>query len=312
MQDTFAQGIQRRFWFLSSPRERRAFFLAMLFISPWIIRFITLTAYPFFASLYFSMTDYDIFSPPRYIGLGNYVRIFTDDPLFYKSLYNTIYYAFFSLSLTTVLALTIAMMLNMDVGFRPVYRTIYYLPSVTPTVASTLLWMWLFNPIYGPVSLGLQLLGINPPAWFSDPAWAKPTLILLSLWGMGGTIVIYLAGLQDVPVSLLEAAELDGANWWQRIRNVTIPMISPVIFFNVMTGLIGSFQYFTEAFVMSGGTGGPADATMMYSLNLYLSAFRYFKMGYASALAWVLFLMILLISFIVWKLTGRHVYYGGG
>ena len=204
------------------------------------------------------------------------------------------------------------MMLNMNVGFRPVYRTIYYLPSITPTVASTLLWMWLFNPIYGPVSLGLQMLGINPPAWFSDPDWAKPTLILLSLWGMGGTIILYLAGLQDVPISLLEAAELDGANWWQKIRRVTIPMISPVIFFNVMTGLIGSFQYFTEAFVMSGGTGGPADATMMYSLNLYLAAFRYFKMGYASALAWVLFLLILLVSFIVWKLTGRHVYYGGG
>ena len=312
MQSTLDMSTKPKRRLFASPQERRSFLLAMLFISPWIVRFITLTAYPFFASLYFSMTTYDIFTPPRFVGLSNYITAFTDDPLFYIALYNTVYYAFFSLSLTTVLALTIAMMLNMDVGFRPVYRTIYYLPSVTPMVASTLLWMWLFNPIYGPVSLGLQMMGINPPSWFSDPAWAKPTLILLSLWGMGQTIVLYLAGLQDVPTSLLEAAELDGANWWQKIRNVTIPLISPVIFFNVMTGLIGSFQYFTQAFVMSGGTGGPADATMMYSLHLYLSAFRYFKMGYASALAWVLFIIILGISYVVFKITGRHVYYGGG
>ena len=297
---------------IAQPKQRRALMVGLLFVSPWLINFVFFIIYPFFASLYYSFMSYDVFNPPNYVGFENYSLLFTSDPIFYTALYNTLYFAFFSLTLGTVSAITIAMMLNIRIRGLSFYRTIYYLPSVTPAVAQTILWLWLFNPVYGPINLFIEGVGLRAPSWLSDPAWTKPTLIILSLWNIGGSIVIYLAGLQDVPRSLLEAAELDGANWLRKIRNVTIPMISPVIFFNVVTGLIGVLQYFTQAYIISGGTGGPADSTMFYTLYLFRSAFYSFKMGYASAMAWVLFLLILVLTMIVWRGSERFVYYEGG
>jgi multiple sugar transport system permease protein len=291
-------------------RTRRNLILGLLFVSPWLVNLVGLIAYPFFASLYYSFTYYNVFQPPDFIGLDNYRVLFTEDKLFWISLYNTIYFTVFSIGGGTVLAIVIAMLLNMSVQFRSVYRTIYYLPSVTPAVSNAVLWLWLFNPLYGPINTVLKFLHLPAPSWLGDPAWAKPALILMSFWGLGQAIIIYLASLQDVPRELMEAAGLDGANWWQRTRSVTLPLISPVIFFNVVTGLIGAFQYFTEAYVMT--EGGPGDATLFYGLYLYNSAFRYFKMGYASALAWILFLVILLITLLTFRISRRHVYYSGG
>lgn len=289
---------------------RRGLLLGLLFISPWLVNLVGLIFYPFFASLYYSFTYYNVFQPPNFIGWDNYRILLFDDKLFWISLYNTAYFTFFSIGGGTILAIVIAMMLNMSVQFRPVYRTIYYLPSVTPAVSNAVLWLWLFNPLYGPINTILKFLHIPPPSWLGDPAWAKAALVIMSFWGLGQAIIIYLASLQDVPRELTEASELDGANWWQRTAQVTLPLISPVIFFNVITGLIGSFQYFTEAYIMT--QGGPGDATLFYGLYLYNSAFRYFKMGYASALAWILFLVILGITLLTFRVSRRHVYYSGG
>jgi multiple sugar transport system permease protein len=291
-------------------QTRQGLLLGLLFISPWIVNALVLQIYPFFASVYYSMTHYNVFQPAKFIGLENYRVMFFEDKLFWISLYNTIYFTVFSIGGGTVLAILIAMLLNMNVQFRPVYRTIYYLPTVTPTVANAVLWLWLFNPLYGPINAALKAVGLPAPSWLGDPAMAKPALIIMSLWGIGQAMIIYLASLQDVPRELMEASELDGANWVQRTWSVTLPLISPVIFFNVVTGMIGSFQYFAEAYVMT--DGGPGDATLFYGLYLYDSAFGYFKMGYASALAWVLFLLILVVTYLMFRFSRRHVHYQGG
>lgn len=290
-------------------QTRASLWLGLLFISPWLFNFFALTLYPFFASFYYSLTYYNVFKPPLFVGLDNYRDLFADK-LFWLSLYNTAYYTVFSISLGTVLAIVIAMLLNMKVEFRPLYRTIYYLPSVTPAVANAIVWAWLFNPLYGPINAVLSMLNIPAPSWFGDPAWSKPALIIIGFWGLGQAIVIYLASLQDVPRELIEAADLDGASRLQKIWSVTLPLISPVILFNVITGLIGAFQYFTEAYVLT--QGGPADSTLFYGLYLYNSAFRYFKMGYASALAWILFLIIMLITLLTFRVSRNRVHYMGG
>lgn len=293
-----------------TPATKRGLFFGLLFISPWIIQFLALTLYPFVASLYYSLTIYNVFADPVFVGFQNYRGLFTEDPRFTKALYNTLYFTVASVGGGTVIAIVIAMMLNMKIQGRSIYRTIYYLPSVTPAVATAILWLWLFNPLVGPVNAFIRNLGLPAPNWFNDPAWAKPALIIMSYWGLGGPIIIYLAGLQDIPRELLEAAEIDGANWLQRIRHITLPLLSSIIFFNTITGLIGAFQYFTQAYVMT--QGGPADATLFYGLYLYQSGFQYFKVGYASALAWILFLIILGATLLVFKVSGRYVYYAGG
>jgi len=192
-----------------------------------------------------------------------------------------------------------------------IWRTIFYLPSITPVVATSLVWLWMFNPRAGVINFVLSLVGIDGPGWLGSPVWSKPALILMSLWGVGGAVVIYLAALQDVPRELVEASQLDGANVPKQIWHVTLPMISPVILFNVITGLIGAFQFFTEVHVMTGGSGSPADSTMMMSIYLWQSAFRFFKMGYASAQAWVLFVIIVVFTVIMFRVSGKVVYYGG-
>jgi multiple sugar transport system permease protein len=281
----------------------------LLFISPWLIGFLCFTLFPFVASLYFSFCDYDILSPPHWIGLANYRELVTDDPYFTKALANTLYYTLFAVPLGILFSVGIALLLNMKVVAVPVYRTVYYLPSIVPVVATSVLWMWLLNPQYGLVNAALGALHLPEPGWISDPSWSKPSLVLMSLWGVGSSIVIYLAGLQDVPAELYEAAEIDGAGPWQRVRFVTLPLLSPVIFFNLVMGLIGSMQYFTQAYVMT--QGGPVDSTLFYSLYLFRRAFTYLDMGYASAMAWLLFVLIMFLTVFTFKTASRWVHYAG-
>jgi multiple sugar transport system permease protein len=281
----------------------------LLFISPYLIGFLCFTAYPLGASLYYSTTNYNILKAPEFIGLHNYIKLLIDDPLFWISLKNTIYYALFAVPLTTIFALTVAILLNTKVPGLSIFRTVYYLPSIVPTVASSIIWILLLNPQFGIVNTVIRFLGFQAPGWLADPAWSKPALIMMALWGTGSTIVIYLASLQDVPTHLVEAAILDGANSFQRFLNVTIPMISPAILFNVIMGLISSFQVFTNAYVMTGG--GPNNSTLFYALYLYRNAFQYIKMGYASAMAWLLLVLTLLLTLLVMRSSARMVYYGG-
>jgi multiple sugar transport system permease protein len=290
--------------------ERRNLATGLLFISPWIIGFVAFRVVPFILSLYYSFTFYPILESPKWIGLANYRNLWNDSR-FMSALYNTAYYAFFAVPLGAIVGILLAMLLNLKVKGLSVFRTIYFLPSITPVVATALVWLWMFNPRGGIINYVLSLVGIRGPGWLGSPEWAKPALILMSLWGVGGAVVIYLAALQDVPRELTEASQLDGANTWQQIRNVTLPMISPVILFNVIVGLIGAFQFFTEVHVMTGGSGSPADSTLMMSIYLWQSAFQFFKMGYASAQAWVLFLIIVVFTIIMFRVSGRAVYYGG-
>lgn len=291
-------------------KQRHRLLTGLLFIGPWIVGFTLFQVYPFFASLYFSFTFYPALEVPKFIGLGNFVKL-AQDPRFLNALYNSFYYAIFAVPLATLAGIFLAMLLNMRVRGLSVFRTIYYLPSITPVVATSLVWLWMFNPRNGIINFLLELVGIRGPGWLGSPVWAKPALILMSLWGVGGAVVIYLAALQDVPRELVEAAQLDGANGLQQIRHVTLPMISPIILFNVITGLIGAFQFFTEVHVMTGGSGSPADSTMMMSIYLWQTAFRFFNMGYASAQAWVLFIIVIIFTAVLFKVSGRLVYYGG-
>lgn len=293
-----------------SRRDRRALLTGLLFISPWVVGFLAFRVFPFLASLYYSFTFYPVLETPRWIGLQNFSRLF-DDPRFLTSLYNSMYYAVFAVPLGAIAGILLALLLNMKVRGLSAFRTIFYLPSITPVVATAIVWLWMFNPRNGIVNYVLALVGIRGPGWLGSPEWAKPALILMSLWGVGGAVVIYLAALQDVPRELVEAAHLDGANTAQRIWYVTLPMISPVILFNVITGLIAAFQFFTEVHVMTGGSGRPADSTLMMSIYLWQTAFQFFKMGYASAQAWFMFLIIVIFTMILFRVSGRLVYYGG-
>ncbi|RIK40433.1 MAG: ABC transporter permease [Chloroflexi bacterium] len=291
-------------------RTRRQLLKGLFFISPWIIGFCAFSLYPILASFYYSLTSYTVLRAPRFIGLSNYQTMFFEDNLFWVSLYNTIYYTIGAVGLGTVAAIAMALMLNMKISGQAIYRTIFYLPSITPVVAASIVWLWIFNSQYGMANSVLRIFGVAPIGWLSSPTWSKPSLILMAVWGLGGAIVIYLAGLQDVPAELYEAAQIDGANGWQQIRNITLPMLTPVILFNVVTGLIGAFQYFTQAYIMT--NGGPGDTTLMYSLYLYRTAFEFFKMGYGSALAWFLLLVILGCTYLILRTSGEWVYYAGG
>ena len=281
---------------------------AYLFLLPWIAGFLLFLVGPLAASLYFSVTQYNILLPPQPVGTANFMTLFTDDPLFLKSLRVTAVYTFVSVPLTVVAGYLIALLLNQKVRGLSVWRTIFYLPAVVSGVAVAVMWLWVFHPDAGIVNSFLWPLGIEGPRWFSDPDWALGTLILTSLWGVGGGMVIYLAGMQGVPTHLYEACELDGAGAWRRFLHVTLPMTTPVIFFNLLMGIIGSWQVFTNAFVIT--SGGPANSTLFYVLYLYRQGWEYFRMGYASALAWVLFFIILFFTLMVFRSSG-WVYYEG-
>jgi multiple sugar transport system permease protein len=290
------------------PKTRRLL-LGLLFTSPFTIGFLGLTIIPVAASLYYSFTRYAILTPPKWIGLGNYATLFTRDDLFYKSLSNTAYYSLMAVPLGLLMSFILALALNVKVRGMAAYRTIYFLPTLVPSVALAILWLWLFNAQYGLINSALNLVGLPSIGWVTDPKTAMPSLVIMSLWTVGQTVIIFLAGLQDVPVHLYEAAEIDGAGTMAKVYYVTIPMLTPVILFNLLTGIIGSFQTFTQAYIMT--NGGPANATLFYVLYLYRNGFQYIKMGYASALAWILFLIILALTVIVLRTSRGWVYYGG-
>lgn len=296
-----------------------------LFISPWLIGFILFTIGPMLASLYFSFTDYDVVNPPTWVGLANYEKIFSGipdairtqsseplgDPLFWKSLQVTLYFAMMALPLGLIVSFVLAILLNQKIPGVNLWRTIYFLPSVIAGVAVTILWVRIFNPRIGILNSILDIFGINGPGWLTSPDWAVPALVIMSLWAIGGGMIIYLAGLQGVPTDLYDAAKVDGANLFQRFRNITLPMMTPVIFYELVLSLIATFQYFTEAYVASNGTGGPVRSTLFYNLYLYQNAFKYFDMGYASSMAWILFIVVLVLTILVFRSSEYWVFYEG-
>jgi len=293
-----------------SPRTLRNLLTGLAFISPWILGFLAFTIYPISSAIYYSFTNYDIVTAPRFIGLENFRVIFTEDARFPTSVYNTFYYATLAIPLSLLVSLLVAMLLNLKVRGMAFFRTVFYLPSIVPDIASALLWSWILNTQFGLLNQTLKSLGLTPVGWLTNPAMTKPSLVLISLWTFGGSMVIFLAALQDIPQHLYEAAEIDGASALQKTLNITIPMITPTIFFNLVMGIIGATQYFTTAFVMLGA--GPLDSARFYMFHLYVNAFRYFKMGYASALSLLLFIFVLTLTLILWRTSGRWVYYERG
>lgn len=282
---------------------------ALLFALPWFIGFSVFLLYPLLASIYYSFCDYSVLRPPVWLGSDNYVGLWNDE-VFWTALKNTFFYAIFALPLSALCALTLALLLNTKVRGMTFYRTIFFIPSLVPMVSLAVLWLWVFNGEYGVLNEFLRHMGVqHPPNWLTDTNWSKPALILMGMWGVGNAMVIYLAGLQDVPQHLYEAAELDGANGWAKIRHVTLPMISPVILFNIVMGIIGTLQIFTVPYVMF-PNGSPARSTYFYTMYLFDNAFVYHKMGYACAMGWIMFLIILVLTMLSLKLSERHVHYG--
>ncbi len=288
-------------------REYIAFYL---FASPWIIGLLVFTNGPMVSSLYLSFTDYAVITAPRWVGLDNYVHMLTDDPLVWQALRVTGLYCLGAIPLALLVSFILALLLKQQVYGVRLFRTIYYLPSIISGVPVALLWMWILNPEFGLMNNFLRLFGVEGPKWLFSTTWAVPSFVLMSLWGLGVPMVTFLAGLQNIPVHLYEAAEIDGAGVISQFRHVTLPMMSPVILFNIIAGIIDSFQTFTPAFLMT--NGGPANASLFFGLYLYNNAFKWFKMGYASALAWMMFLVILLLSGLVFRSSIRWVYYEGG
>lgn len=281
-----------------------------LFISPWLIGFLFFTAWPFVRSIYLSFTRYDIVSEPKWVGAANYKMLVTNDPLFWQSAWVTIKYASISVPLSIIIGVLLALLLNANVKGIALFRTFFYVPSIVPTVATSVLFIWILNPNIGLVNRLLALVGIQGPSWLNTAPWAFYSFVLMSLWGVGGSMVIYLAGLKDIPAYLYEAATIDGASPFRKMRHITLPMMTPVIFFNLVMGIIGAFQYFTQAYVMT-PNGGPQQSTYAYSLYLYNRAWTYLDMGYASAMAWILFVVIAVLTATVFRTQRRWVHYGG-
>jgi len=281
-----------------------------LFAAPWLIGFLIFTLYAIGSVVYFSFTKFPLFKPPEWIGLENYKELFLVDPLFKVALYNTFYYVVLSVPLGLLFAFLLALFLNQKIKGRTWFRITFYMPSIVPIVATSVIWMWIFNPNFGLLNWFLGLLRIPGPSWLGSIEWAKPALILMHFWGVGGSMVIFLAGLQDIPEQLYEAASIDGAGRVRKLIFITIPMMTPTILFNLVMGIIWGFQTFAQAFVMT--RGGPGNATLFYALYLYMTAFEYLKMGYASSQAIVFFFIILIVTAIVMRSSGRWVYYGQG
>lgn len=287
--------------------RRRDARIGILFATPWILGFTILMAYPLISSLVTSFTNFSVLRPAKWIGVENYRELSTDG-VFLTSLQNTLLYTLGAVPLGTVLAIALAMLLNSNVRGIPVYRTLMFLPTLVPMVAQATLFLWVFNGDHGLLNAALRAGQMSPPNWLGDPTWAKWTLVMIAVWGCGQAMLIYLAGLQDVPISLYEAADLDGAKSWSKTWHITLPMISPVILFNVIMGIIGSVQVFAVPQVMFPG-GAPARSTYMFAMYLYDNAFLYQRMGYASAMGWIMFLVILGLTLVALRLSERHVHY---
>ncbi len=282
-----------------------------IFLIPWLLGLLIFILGPILASAYFSFQEYDVVSPPRFIGLENYIRAFTADKQFWPSLWRTLYYSLIVVPVGLVGSLLLAILLNQGVRGTNVFRTLFFLPHLTPAVALAVLWIWLFQPTIGPINAALGAVGIPGPGWLQSKDWALPALIIISLWaGIGGnTMLIFLAGLQGVPRELYEASEIDGAGRWAKFRNVTLPLISPTMLFNLILGIIGALKVFTLAFVAT--SGGPSYATWFYALHIYRQSFEYFRMGYGSALAWIFVVVLMIFTYIQLVSSRRWVYYAG-
>jgi multiple sugar transport system permease protein len=301
------QATRRR----SAVARQEAIF-AYVFLLPWIVGFVCFVAGPILASLYLSLNRYNIVEPPEWVGLGNFIQAFTQDPLFWGSIAKTFIYAAVVVPTGVGGALLVAVLLNQSLRFTSFYRTIFFLPHLTPFVAAVFIWSWLLNPQFGLINEILwRVARIQGPGWFGSPDWAMPALILIAFWAIigGDMMLIFLAGLQGVPRELYEVASLDGANAWYRFWHITVPMISPTLFFNSVLSVIGALQTFTTAFVAT--QGGPSYATYFYALHIYNTAFSYTEMGYASALAWIFFVVLVSFTYIQFRASTRWVYYAG-
>jgi multiple sugar transport system permease protein len=282
----------------------------VLLALPAIIGFVAFTLAPMIASLVISLTDWTIGGKPSFVGLANYKRMFTADDSFYKSLWATLYYTLGAVPLLLIVAFAVALLLNQPVRGQAAFRVIYYLPAIVPIVANSMLWIWLFNPDFGLLNTITEKAGLPRSQWIFDESTAIPSLILMSVWGFGNVAVIFLAGLQGVPRQLYEAISVDGGGTWRRFRHITLPMMTPTIFYSLVTGVIGALQVFVQAAVMT--EGGPNDSTLFYIYYLYRTAFTNNEMGYASALAWILFLVIMAVTVVLFRNSSRWVYYEAG
>lgn len=292
----------------------------LLFVSPWIIGFLAFYLYPILQSCYYSFTDFNVFQTPKFIGLKNYRDLFMGTPsdLFFKSLYNTLYMTIFGTFTGIAFGLLMALLLNMKVKALSLYRTAFYIPSIVPQIASVILWLWILNSRNGFLNALLKTVGLPQPNWMQDPALTKLSLLMITAWSSGTIMIIFLAALQDVPRSLYEASEIDGAGVLRKFWNITMPGLSPVILYQLIMGVIFNFQDFTRPYLITssnGGlnmvSGGPENSLLFYSLYLFHNGFVYFKMGLASAMAWILFLIVALVSWLILKFSDRWVVYGG-
>ncbi|NBD25417.1 carbohydrate ABC transporter permease [Paenibacillus glycinis] len=295
----------------TTSRERKALFYGLLFTSPAILGFLIFTLGPMVASFYLSLTDYNVFKDKTaFIGFANYAKLFTgEDELFYQSLGTTFYFVVLRVPAVIVISFVLALLLNMNVKGRSVFRTIIYLPSIVPAVASSMIWLWLLNPDLGLVNTMLRGLHLPTSNWLFGESSVIPSIVLTTLWGIGGTVIIFLAGLSGIPKQYYEAIDVDGGGWYHKLRHITIPMVTPTIFFNTIMTIIGSFQVFSEAYILT--QGGPNNKSLFFVFYLWRTAFRDTEMGYASALAWVLFVIILFFTFIVFKTSKSWVHYEG-
>ncbi len=305
----------RHIW--QRPLQLREAIDGYIFILPWLLGLLIFTMGPFVAGLLFSLADFDVLTPPRFVGLGNYRAILTSDPKFWLAVYNTAWYVGVSILPGVALGLLLAILLNQKVRGITVFRTFFYMPSIVPSVASVALFIYILHDRFGLLNEFLyQTFGIVGPHWLTSPEWSKPSLVIWSLWGIGGGMIIYLAGLQGIPEALYEAASIDGAGAIRRFRSITIPMVSPTIFFVLTMGIIGSFQIFTPVFLLGGtnygqAAAGPMDSLLFWVVYIYNQGFFYFRMGYASALSWLLFVLLMILTLIQFRLAGRWVYYEG-
>ncbi len=295
---------------LKKSLNRKQTIAGYLFISPWLIGFLVFGLYPIVMSFYYSLCHYDVLRLPQFMGFKNYQQLLTADPYFWKSIWNTFVYTVLRVPLCIIGSLLLAVLVNNTVHGIRWFRTVYFIPSIVTGVVLSVLWMWMFNPQYGLINSFLKIFGINGPLWLNSPHWSKPSLVLMGLWSIGGgRMLVFLAALQDIPKHLYESVEIDGGGWWQKFRHVTLPMLSPVIFLWTVLEVIFSFQVFTEAYVMT--KGGPLDSTLFYNLYLYYKAFDDFQMGYASALAWLLLVITLIVTIFQFKIGQKLVYYEG-
>ncbi len=295
----------RSFRFLSARRESLT---GYLFAGPWLFGFLAFTAIPVVMSFYYSLCKYDVLRPPMFIGLENYRFLLFESDKFWRSVYNTAYFTVFRVPLVILGSLALALLLARPRPSIGLARTIYYMPSIISGVALSLIWLWVFNPMYGLLNQALGLLGLHGPLWLQSPGWSKEAIILMGIWSIGGgRMVVFIAGLNAIPRQLYESAAVDGAGWWSQFRHITIPQISSTLFLLTVVEIIGSFQVFTEAYLMT--NGGPLDSTLFYNLELYTKAFREYDMGVASSMAWLLFVGTLAVTLFLFRFAGRRVYY---